>query len=138
VWFPITATTEHLPDPANVCMFCSPVHTTGNTPPPETMDTIKQIEQFTAELNRRFSDYRFSVESGRKNARIVQCAVNPAGVVSNTRSVYCFVRLEDGAVLKSASWKTPAKGVRAWLSDVLASDLAGVDQFTGWLYRGRR
>ena len=102
------------------------------------MNTIEQTAQFIDELNKRFSDYEFSCELGRKNARIVQCAVNPAGVVSNTRSVYCFVRLEDGAILKSASWKTPAKGVRAWLSDVLASDLAGVDQFTGWLYRGRR
>ena len=89
-------------------------------------------------LNERFgNDYSFSVEMGRKNARIVQCPITPAGVVCSTRSVYCFVRIEDGAVLKSASWKTPAKGVRAWLNEILASDLAGVDQYTSWLYRNR-
>ena len=95
------------------------------------MNTIEQTAQFIEELNRRFSDYEFSCELGRKNARIVKAD-------RGQRQVYCFVRIEDGAILKSASWKTPAKGVRAWLSDVLASDLAGVDEFTGWLYRGRR
>ena len=95
-----------------------------------------QIAAFVDALNAKFgADYTFSVEMGRKNARIVQCPVTPAGVVCNSRSVYCFVRIEDGAILKSASWKTPAKGVRAWLSDVLASDLQGVDKYTGWLYR---
>ena len=53
------------------------------------------------------------------------------------RQVYCFIRIEDGAILKAASWKAPAKGVRAWLDQILESDLAGVDQYTGWLYRSR-
>lgn len=44
-------------------------------------------------------------ERGVKNARIV---TGPAG----NRSVFCFVRLEDGAILKAAGWKAPAKGVR--------------------------
>ena len=52
-------------------------------------------------------------EYGAKNARIVsETAGQP--------SVYCFVRLEDGAILKSASWKTPAKGVRGWIHKGLA------------------
>jgi len=86
-------------------------------------------------LNDKFGEhYSFSVEYGRKYARIVQA--DPASSYAQ-RSVYCFVRIEDGAILKSASWKSPAKGVRAWLDQILASDLAGVDQYTGWLYRGR-
>lgn len=90
-----------------------------------------QIAAFVDALNAKFgADYTFSVELGRKNARIVQEPVLGAG-----RSVYCFVRIEDGAILKSASWKTPAKGVRAWLDQILASDLQGVDKYTGWLYR---
>lgn len=95
-----------------------------------------QIAAFVDALNAKYgAHYKFSVEMGRKNARIVQCPVTPAGIVCNSRSVYCFVRIEDGAILKSASWRTPAKGVRAWLNQILASDLQGVDQYTGWLYR---
>jgi len=90
-----------------------------------------QIAAFASGLNAKFgADYTFTVEMGRKNARIVQAPVLGAG-----RSVYCFIRIEDGAILKSASWKTPAKGVRAWLDQILADDLQGVDKYTGWLYR---
>ena len=99
------------------------------------MTVTTQIEAFVEKLNERFgSYYTFSVEMGRKNARIVQ---QDPGSSFPQRMVYCFVRIEDGAILKSASWKTPAKGVRAWLNEILASDLAGVDQYTGWLYRNR-
>ncbi len=42
-----------------------------------------------------------SVMSGRKYDRIVV-----------EGSAHCFVRKSDGAVLKSASWKAPAKHVR--------------------------
>ena len=95
-----------------------------------------QIAAFVDALNAKFgADYVFSVEMGRKNARVVQTPVTHGNVVCNSRSVYCCVRIEDGAILKSASWKTPAKGVRAWLDQVLASDLQGVDKYTGWLYR---
>ena len=96
----------------------------------------QQISAFVDALNAKFgADYAFSVEMGRKNARIVQTPITHGKVVCNSRSVYCFVRIEDGAILKSASWKTPAKGVRAWLDQVLTSGLQGVDQYTGWLYR---
>lgn len=44
-------------------------------------------------------------ERGRVNARIV---CGPEG----QRSVFCFVRLADGAILKAAGYKAPAKGVR--------------------------
>lgn len=42
---------------------------------------------------------------GKKYARIVS---DP----ERYPSAYCFVRLEDGAILKAASWASPAKGVR--------------------------
>jgi hypothetical protein len=45
--------------------------------------------------------------SGRKYLRIV---VNDAHGTS--RSVFCFVRVEDGAVLKAEGWKKPAKHAR--------------------------
>lgn len=96
-------------------------------------NTKAAIDQFVAALNDKFGEsYEFSVEMGRKNARIVQA--DPKSSYAQ-RSVYCFVRIEDGAILKSASWKSPAKGVRAWIDQVLASDLENVDPYTSWLYR---
>lgn len=54
----------------------------------------------------------FSIEKGKKYARIVKHAYG-------SRSVYCFVDLDTGDVLKAASWKSPAKGKRAsiWNDD---------------------
>ncbi len=49
---------------------------------------------------------------GKRYARIVTAGLG-------SRSVYCFVDLENGDVLKSASWKAPAKGARG---NVLAAD----------------
>lgn len=45
------------------------------------------------------------MRSGKRYARIITAG-------RGSRSVYCFVDLENGDVLKSASWKTPAKGAR--------------------------
>ena len=100
---------------------------------PHQMTSIKQlqIQTFVEKLNAKFEDYEFDVEFGRKNARIIQ-SPHPG-----QRSCYCFVRMDDGAILKSASWKAPAKGVRAWINDVLANDLSDVDQYGSWLYRVR-
>ena len=96
-------------------------------------NTKAAIFEFVAALNAKFgSDYLFQVDMGRKNARVY--TVDPRSSYPQ-RSAYCFVRIEDGAILKVATWKAPAQGVRAWLSDVLASNLEGVDQYTSWLYR---
>lgn len=46
-----------------------------------------------------------SIEKGRKYARIVT-------TVAASRSVYCFVDLTNGNILKSESWKKPAKHSR--------------------------
>ena len=100
-----------------------------------TANTAK-AHNFATRLTQRFADhkigdeqyYSFSYEVGRKYVRIV---VNAHG----QRSVYCFIRLEDGAILKADSWKRPAKGVRAWLDQVLANNLEGIDPYTSWLYR---
>ena len=50
----------------------------------------------------------YSVDpAGRKYLRIV---VNDSP--GESRSVFCFVRKADGAVLKAAGWKAPAKHAR--------------------------
>ena len=50
--------------------------------------------------------YQFVIESGRKYLKIVMITEDGA------RSVHAFVDKKTGEVYKSASWKSPAKGVR--------------------------
>ncbi|AUZ95007.1 hypothetical protein FDI40_gp225 [Agrobacterium phage Atu_ph07] len=44
-------------------------------------------------------------ERGRKNVKVISESYGQ-------RSVYCFVEIATGHILKAASWKAPAKGVR--------------------------
>ena len=61
----------------------------------------QQIEK----LRQGTCDYEFYPETGKKYHKIV---MNAAG----SRSVHAFVDKKTGEVYKSASWKSPAKGVR--------------------------
>jgi hypothetical protein len=49
--------------------------------------------------------YEFYPETGRKYHKIIM-------VANGSRSVHAFVDKQTGEVYKSASWKSPAKGVR--------------------------
>ena len=57
------------------------------------------------ELKNGQCDYDFTFESGRKYHKVI---MNAAG----SRSVHCFIDKKTGEIYKSASWKSPAKGVR--------------------------
>lgn len=60
------------------------------------------------------------IMKGRKYARIV-------AVHSNQRMCFCFVQLDTGDILKTATWKAPAKHARG---NIFAADpLAGVTQY---------
>lgn len=48
---------------------------------------------------------QLTFEKGRKNIRVISESYGQ-------RSVYCFVDIASGDILKSASWKAPAKGAR--------------------------
>ena len=50
--------------------------------------------------------YEFYPETGRKYHKIVM------ETGAGSRSVHCFIDKKTGEVYKSASWKSPAKGVR--------------------------
>ena len=50
-------------------------------------------------------DYDFTFESGRKYHKVIMSA-------HGSRSVHCFIDKKTGEIYKSASWKSPAKGVR--------------------------
>lgn len=59
-------------------------------------------------------------------------------VITGSKSVYCFVRNYDGAILKAAGWSAPyVKGfapVRGWVKSVVNGSQA-VDQYGSWLYQ---
>jgi hypothetical protein len=63
-------------------------------------------------------DYKFevSIEEGKKYLKVV---IRTHG----SGSVHCFVDKNTGEVYKSASWKSPAKGVRYNLLDATSRDL---------------
>jgi len=67
------------------------------------------------------------LEAGSKNIRLVCTA-------GHGRSVYCFVRKSDGAILKAAGWKMPAKHSRGSVFDPKSYEAARSDCYTGWLY----
>jgi len=56
-------------------------------------------------LRKGICDYEFYPETGRKYHKIIMNA-------NGSRSVHAFVDKQTGEVYKSASWKSPAKGVR--------------------------
>ena len=50
--------------------------------------------------------YKFYPEEGRKYFKVIM------ETDSGSRSVHCFIDKKTGEIYKSASWKSPAKGVR--------------------------
>jgi len=73
----------------------------------------------------------YTYEKGRKYARIIHIT-QPSG----QRSAHAFVDLNTGDVYKSASWKSPAKGVRYNLMDDKSREemYQRVDWAGGYLY----
>lgn len=71
-------------------------------------------------------------EKGRKYARIIHVS-KP----SNQRSAHAFVDLKTGDVYKSASWKSPAKGIRYNLLDDKSREemYQRADWAGGYLYK---
>jgi hypothetical protein len=82
-----------------------------------------------AKLKQGTCDYDFYPETGRKYHKII---MNAAG----SRSVHAFVDKKTGQVYKSASWKSPAKGVRYDLRIIEQREwlLENADWAGGYLY----
>ena len=80
--------------------------------------------------NNSSSDYKFYIESGRKYHKIIMDA-------NGSRSVHAFVDRKTGEVYKSASWKSPAKGVRYDLRLIEQREwlLENADWAGGYLYK---
>jgi len=75
-------------------------------------------------------DIDYVIESGNKYHKII--LVDGGG----SRSVHCFVDKKTGEVYKSASWKSPAKGVRYDLRLIKDREwlLENADWSGGYLY----
>ena len=90
-----------------------------------------KIEEYVAEVQRLVDAEKsifpetVSVEYLKRYARIV----TSRGTLS--RSVHSFVDLETGDILKAASWKAPAKGVRGNVSDLTK----GFSAYGAWYAR---
>jgi len=93
------------------------------------MNAIKTFVKYLNEncVSKYTEGYTIS-PGGRKYLRVATLA---NGVES---SAYCFIDKETGAIYKSASWSTPAKGERANVNK-LESYIGKADEFGGWLYR---
>lgn len=85
----------------------------------------KKIE----EINNNGVDHEYYLESGRKYYKLIHKD-------NNSRSVHCFIDKSTGDVYKSASWQSPAKGVRYNLLDDNSRELCyrDCDPFGSYLY----
>ena len=77
------------------------------------------MDNFKSRNNGSSTEYKFYIEEGRKYHKIIM------ETYSGSRSVHAFVDRKTGELYKSASWKSPAKGVRY--------DLRLIEQ-REWLY----
>ncbi len=66
---------------------------------------MKYHQEAIKKLKQGICDYDFYPETGRKYHKIIMNA-------NGSKSVHCFIDKKTGQVYKSASWKSPAKGVR--------------------------
>jgi hypothetical protein len=80
---------------------------------------VETLQDFyTEDFNRKYpmlEPSRIEIDGGVKYQRIsvITRHKNTAGVVTDgQRSVYCFIDLSNGDILKAAGWKAPAKGAR--------------------------
>lgn len=72
----------------------------------ESGESVDYHQKQINELKNGVCDYDFTFESGRKYHKIIM--VNESG----GRSSHCFIDKKTGEVYMSASFKSPAKGVR--------------------------
>jgi len=73
---------------------------------------ISYHEECVEKLKNGECDYSFIIESGTKYHKIIQVIDHGPNRLGPSRSVHCFINRKTGEVYKSASWKSPAKGVR--------------------------
>ena len=78
----------------------------------ERGENVEYHQQRIDELKAGKCDYSYIIESGRKYHKIIMVIDNGPNRMGPSRSVHAFVEKKTGQIYKSASWKSPAKGVR--------------------------
>ena len=88
-------------------------------------------QQKIDELKSGKCDIDYQIVTGKKYHKVVY--VDAGG----NRTVHCFIDKQTGSVLKSASWKSPAKGERYNLCIISHREwlFANADWSGGYLYR---
>ncbi len=91
--------------------------------------SVRYHESCIDKLKQGICDYDFYPETGRKYHKVIMNA-------NGSRSVHCFIDKKTGEVYKSASWKSPAKGVRYDLRIINQREwlLEHADWSGGYLY----
>ena len=95
-------------------------------------DNTKEYHQRKIdELKSGKSDIDYVIETGKKYHKVIMVSSG------NSRSVHCFIDKNTGSVLKSASWKAPAKGVRYDLRLIKEREwlFENADWSGGYLYK---
>ena len=94
-----------------------------------TDDVTYHQEKIFEIYNNGVSD-EYYLDEGRKYYKLIHKN-------GSSRSVHCFIDKSSGDVYKSASWKSPAKGVRYNLLDDTSRELcySTCDPFGGYLYQ---
>ena len=95
----------------------------------ERGESVDYHQKQINELKNGVCDYDFTFESGRKYHKII---MNDG----TQRSVHAFVDKKTGEIYKSASWKSPAKGVRYDLRIIEQREwlLSNADWASSYLY----
>lgn len=99
----------------------SATHTPGNDPAcpkcgqQRTVTGIQERLAGFVALCQHVVDQTYGIGDARQTLSIDPAGKKYARIITQgrgSRSVYCFVDLQNGDILKSASWKAPAKGAR--------------------------
>ena len=69
-------------------------------------ESVEYHQRCIDELKSGKTDVDYEIETGKKYHKVIMIT---SGF---SRSVHCFIDKKTGEVYKSASWKSPAKGVR--------------------------
>jgi len=102
----------------------------------ERSESVDYHQEYIEKLKNGECDYEFIIESGRKYHKIIMVIDNGPNRMGPSRSVHAFVDKKTGQIYKSASWKSPAKGVRYDLRSIEQREwlLENADWASSYLY----
>lgn len=97
----------------------------------ERGESVEHHQQQIDELRNGILPIDYVIESGKKYHKVIMVDGG------SSRSVHCFIDKKTGSVLKSASWKAPAKGERYNLLIIKEREwlFENADWSSGYLYK---